>query len=69
MIDIHSHVLPGLDDGAQGMEEAVAMLRLAGRHAKRDVRLLRKADAFARRIPAFDAVLNLSRWERQGSIV
>ena len=29
MIDIHSHILPGLDDGAQDMEEALAMARMA----------------------------------------
>jgi protein-tyrosine phosphatase len=29
MIDIHSHILPGLDDGADSMEEAVAMARCA----------------------------------------
>jgi protein-tyrosine phosphatase len=29
MIDIHSHILPGLDDGAHDLEEAVAMLRMA----------------------------------------
>jgi len=29
MIDIHCHILPGLDDGAQTMEEAVAMARTA----------------------------------------
>jgi protein-tyrosine phosphatase len=29
MIDIHSHILPGLDDGAASMEEAVAMARFA----------------------------------------
>ncbi len=29
MIDIHSHILPGLDDGAGSMEEALAMARLA----------------------------------------
>ena len=29
MIDIHSHVLPGLDDGARTLEEAVEMLQLA----------------------------------------
>lgn len=28
MIDIHSHVLPGVDDGAKDMEEAVGMLRI-----------------------------------------
>jgi len=29
MIDIHSHILPGLDDGAQNMGEAVEMARIA----------------------------------------
>ena len=29
MIDIHSHILPGLDDGAGSMEEALAMARCA----------------------------------------
>ncbi|WP_134685853.1 tyrosine-protein phosphatase [Brevibacillus migulae] len=29
MIDIHSHILPGLDDGARSVEEAVAMARNA----------------------------------------
>ncbi len=27
MIDIHSHILPGLDDGAQSIEETLAMIR------------------------------------------
>ncbi len=29
MVDLHCHILPGLDDGAATMEEAVAMARLA----------------------------------------
>lgn len=29
MIDLHAHILPGLDDGAADWEEAVAMARLA----------------------------------------
>lgn len=29
MIDIHSHILPGLDDGADNVEESLAMLRMA----------------------------------------
>lgn len=29
MIDIHCHILPGIDDGAEHMEEAVSMARLA----------------------------------------
>lgn len=27
--DIHSHILPGVDDGAQSMEESISMLRMA----------------------------------------
>ncbi len=29
MIDLHNHILPGVDDGARDMEEAVAMARMA----------------------------------------
>lgn len=29
MIDIHCHILPGIDDGARDMEESLAMARLA----------------------------------------
>lgn len=29
MLDLHSHVLPGLDDGAPNLEEALALCRLA----------------------------------------
>ena len=29
MIDIHSHILPGIDDGAETMENTVELLRLA----------------------------------------
>ena len=29
MIDIHNHILPGIDDGAQNMAESIAMLRMA----------------------------------------
>lgn len=29
MIDLHSHVLPGVDDGAQNLEESLAMVRKA----------------------------------------
>lgn len=28
MTDLHTHILPGIDDGAQTVEEAIAMLRL-----------------------------------------
>ena len=29
MIDLHSHILPDLDDGARTLEEALAMARIA----------------------------------------
>lgn len=29
MIDIHSHILPGIDDGARSLDEALDMLRIA----------------------------------------
>jgi protein-tyrosine phosphatase len=31
MIDLHSHILPGLDDGAQSMEESLEMAKIAER--------------------------------------
>ncbi|MFZ5926927.1 MAG: tyrosine-protein phosphatase [Acidobacteriota bacterium] len=31
-VDIHSHILPGLDDGAASLEEATAMMESARRH-------------------------------------
>ncbi|WP_321477850.1 CpsB/CapC family capsule biosynthesis tyrosine phosphatase [uncultured Paludibaculum sp.] len=32
MVDIHSHVLPGIDDGSKSMEETVEMIRMAREH-------------------------------------
>jgi protein-tyrosine phosphatase len=31
VIDFHSHILPGIDDGSRNIEESLAMLHLAGR--------------------------------------
>lgn len=31
MVDIHSHILPFLDDGAESLEEAIAMAGIAAR--------------------------------------
>jgi protein-tyrosine phosphatase len=36
-IDIHSHVLWGLDDGARTRDDSVAMLELAARHGTTDI--------------------------------
>ena len=37
MIDIHSHILPGLDDGAEDMKESLMMLDMARRQGITDV--------------------------------
>ena len=37
MIDFHSHILPGVDDGSRSVEESIAMLRLAGEQGIRRV--------------------------------
>lgn len=37
MIDIHTHILPGFDDGAGSMEESVAMLRMAAAAGTTDI--------------------------------
>ena len=37
MVDIHSHVLFDLDDGAQTLEESLAMVRMAAEHGTTDL--------------------------------
>ena len=37
MVDIHSHVLYGVDDGARTMEDSLAMLRMAAEHGTTDI--------------------------------
>ena len=37
MIDIHCHILPGLDDGAQRIEDSLAMARLAAQEGIRKI--------------------------------
>jgi protein-tyrosine phosphatase len=37
LVDIHSHVLPGVDDGAQTLEDSLAMLRLAAESGTTDI--------------------------------
>jgi protein-tyrosine phosphatase len=37
LVDIHSHILPGLDDGAQTLDETLAMLRLAAENGTTDI--------------------------------
>ena len=37
MVDIHSHILPGLDDGPKTLEDAVAMLKIAAESGTTDI--------------------------------
>jgi len=37
LIDIHSHILPGLDDGSKSLEESVAMVRMAAKSGTTDI--------------------------------
>jgi protein-tyrosine phosphatase len=37
LIDIHSHIIPGVDDGAQTLEDSCAMLRVAAEHGTTDI--------------------------------
>ena len=37
MVDIHSHVLPGLDDGPKTFDDSCAMVRLAGQEGTTDL--------------------------------
>src|SRR5438309_559236 len=37
MIDIHSHVLPGLDDGSRTLEESILMLQMAAADGTTDI--------------------------------
>lgn len=37
MVDIHSHILPGLDDGARTLEESLAMLDIAAKSGTTDI--------------------------------
>lgn len=37
MVDIHSHILPGLDDGAKSLEESLSMVRMAAESGTTDI--------------------------------
>jgi protein-tyrosine phosphatase len=45
LIDIHSHVLFAIDDGARNLEESVAMVRMAAEHGTTDLVATPHADA------------------------
>ena len=37
MIDFHSHILPGIDDGSRSVDESIAMLRLSAQQGIREI--------------------------------
>ena len=37
MVDIHCHILPGLDDGAQTWEDSIEMAKLASKEGIRKI--------------------------------
>lgn len=37
MIDVHSHILPGIDDGSRSVEQSVAVLEALARHGVTDI--------------------------------
>jgi protein-tyrosine phosphatase len=37
VIDIHSHILPGIDDGSKSLEESIAMVRMAAAAGTTDI--------------------------------
>ncbi len=71
IVDLHSHVIPGVDDGAADLEEAMAALEaLAGDGVERVVAtphfrgsLLERPAAAARRLAALDAAFESLRAE------
>lgn len=71
LTDLHSHILPGIDDGARSLEDSLAMLRLLGNLGYRKViatphvmtgvypntiHTIRKAEARLRSSDGFDAL-------------
>lgn len=46
MIDLHSHIIPGVDDGAQDLEMALVMLYLAGEQGVTQIFATPHSDAF-----------------------
>ena len=52
MVDIHSHILYGLDDGAQDLDTSLAMLKLAAETGTTDIVATPHSDAHYQYIPA-----------------
>src|ERR1019366_2721389 len=37
LVDIHSHILPGLDDGAESLDDALSMVKMAAEAGTTDI--------------------------------
>ena len=57
MVDLHSHILPGLDDGPATIEESVAMIRMAAADGVTDI----VATPHANSAYTFDAASPITR--------
>ncbi len=55
MIDLHAHVLPGLEDGPRDLDEALAMLALAAREGIQTVVAVARYNCFMPGYPALAA--------------
>lgn len=59
MIDLHCHLLPGVDDGPRTMDESMELARLAADHGVRHIKAT----------PHFLAITRKSTWENINAIV
>lgn len=77
MTDLHTHILPGMDDGAQSMEEALAMLREQTRQGVHRVALTphfypkheNVADFLARRESAWEQLVQGTKGKRYPQMI
>lgn len=67
LIDLHCHVLPGLDDGARDLDEAMRMLRIAGANGIQTVVATPHADR-CRRDRIEVEVQRLNRYAREAGV-
>ena len=73
MFDLHSHILPGLDDGAKTLEESLAMVRTAaldgikGMAATPHAKDVREADSLPR-VSEYVDTLNRLAWDESLAI-
>jgi protein-tyrosine phosphatase len=66
MIDLHSHLLPGLDDGAANLETALAMLRMASEYETTSI-IATPHVIEGRWLPTWTVISAACDWLRQNS--